>query len=166
MAVRGPKTYCAHGEIFPAECPQGAGSLMCFPADGQCGRAGELSSCPALLLSRPRSFCSQNLLPSSVPLLTLSLPCTGGQRWTREGAFNTTSLSSAQTWVRSPVLPGSTGSWVSHAPPDITGAPRPSLSSAWSASLTGESWGPGPGHITAHFPTALGRVSQGSRSEH
>ena len=23
-----------------------------------------------------------------------------------------------------------------------------------------------PGHITAHFPTALGRVSQGSRSEH
>ena len=64
------------------------------------------------------------------------------------------------------VLPGSTGSWVSHAPPDITGAPRPSLSRVWSASLTGESWGPGPGHITAHFPTALGRVSQGSRSEH
>ncbi|XP_040087893.1 olfactory receptor 12-like [Oryx dammah] len=39
--------------------------------------------------------------------------------------------------VRSPVLPGSTGSWVSHAPPDITGAPQSSLSRAWSASLTG-----------------------------
>ena len=45
---------------------------MCFPADGQCGGAGELSSCPALLLSRPRSSCSQSLLPSSVPLLTLT----------------------------------------------------------------------------------------------
>ena len=41
--------------------------------------------------------------------------------------------------VRSPVLPRSTVSWMSHAPPDITGAVWSSLSRAQSASLTGES---------------------------
>ena len=45
--------------------------------------------------------------------------------------------------VRSPVLCGITGSWVSYAPPDITGAVWSSLSRVWSASLTGESWEPG-----------------------
>ena len=73
--------------------------------------------------------------------------------------------SSSTDLVRSPVLCGSTGPCVSHAPPDITGAVWSSLSGAWSASLTGESWEPGSWTTWSPLPTALGRISEGSRSE-
>ena len=58
--------------IFPAEWPSGAGAYM-LPTWQITWRVRWLSPSPAVLPSRPRSSCSQSLLPSAVPSSLTSL---------------------------------------------------------------------------------------------
>ena len=81
--------------IFWAEWPSGTGTWhIAQMADNVESQVTESIPCSAsiktqeFLQPEPASPC----VPSS-----LSLLCTGGQRWTREGALNTTSAAAAQT---------------------------------------------------------------------
>ena len=135
--------------IFPAEWPQGTGTWHVAQ------RTDNVKSLVTESIPFSASIKTQEFLqPEPASPVCPLLPLTSLHRRPevdKGGGPQHHISSSSRDLVRSPVLPRSTASWVSHAPPDISGAVWSSLSRARSASLTGESWG--PGSWTTRSPT-------------
>lgn len=154
----------------PAEGPKDASAMNTIQLRGQDGATGELSQSSAGAKSQalpkagtgstwPACHCD---LRYSLLRPPHSLPCTEA-RAEQGGGGCSAPRHYHQHRAGSGVLPRSTGSWVGHAPPDITGAVWSSLSRVWSASLTGESWEPGSWTTRSPTPHCPGQAQLGQQ---